>query len=186
MRSLSCRMAAASRCSSIPAARRARSAAVVTVRFEIRQHADLLERFVGHRVRFVDQHYHPRPSPKRNQGHFERVPRTDSPGQYPVGQGPARGLRIRHPCVTQAEAKRAVRDTEFHRTRTGTQKIRIGVAALAAGVVLGWGTTWSFRPVDQPSRPSPPQPRRARQLNPPLGPRKRRCPLFRAVSVRER
>src|SRR6267143_266665 len=33
-----------------------------------------------------------------NQGHFERVQRTDAPGQYPVGQGPARGLRIRHPC----------------------------------------------------------------------------------------
>ncbi len=43
-------------------------------------------------------------------------------------------------AVTQAEVKRAVRDTEFHRTRTGTQKIRIGVAALAAGLVLGWGT----------------------------------------------
>src|SRR4030088_3431400 len=29
-------------------------------------------------------------------------------------------------AVTQAEAKRAVRDTEFHRTRTGMQKIRMG------------------------------------------------------------
>src|SRR5438445_11747196 len=32
---------------------------LVTVRFEIRKQPDLLERFVGHRVRFVDQHYHP-------------------------------------------------------------------------------------------------------------------------------
>src|SRR6266571_2814219 len=44
-------------------------------------------------------------------------------------------------AVTQAEAKRAMRDTEFHRTRTGIQKkFQIGAAALAAGLVLGWGT----------------------------------------------
>ena len=43
-------------------------------------------------------------------------------------------------AVTQAEAKRAVRDTEFCRTRTGMQRIWIGAAALAAGLVLGWGT----------------------------------------------
>src|SRR6267378_5230340 len=35
-------------------------------------------------------------------------------------------------AVTEAEAKRAVRDTEFHRMRTGIQQIRIGAAALAA------------------------------------------------------
>jgi len=43
-------------------------------------------------------------------------------------------------AVTRAEAKRAVRDTEFYRTRTGMQRIWIGAAALAAGLVLGWGT----------------------------------------------
>src|SRR5260221_697262 len=43
-------------------------------------------------------------------------------------------------AVTQAEAKRAVRDTEFYRVRTGMQRIWIGAAALAAGLVLGWGT----------------------------------------------
>ncbi len=43
-------------------------------------------------------------------------------------------------AVTQAEAKRAVRDTEFYRMRTGMQRIWIGAAALAAGLVLGWGT----------------------------------------------
>ena len=41
--------------------------------------------------------------------------------------------------VTAAEVRRAVRDSEFYRTRSGAQKIRIGAAALAAGVLLGWG-----------------------------------------------
>jgi septal ring-binding cell division protein DamX len=36
--------------------------------------------------------------------------------------------------------RRAVRDSEFYRPRSGAQKIRIGAAALAAGLVLGWGT----------------------------------------------
>jgi type II secretory pathway predicted ATPase ExeA len=43
-------------------------------------------------------------------------------------------------AVTAAEVNRAVRDSEFYRPRTGAQKIRIGAAALAAGLVLGWGT----------------------------------------------
>jgi type II secretory pathway predicted ATPase ExeA len=43
--------------------------------------------------------------------------------------------------VTEAEVKRAVRDSEFHRKSTGMQKMGwIGAAALAAGLVLGWGT----------------------------------------------
>jgi len=41
-------------------------------------------------------------------------------------------------AVTAAEVKRAVRDSEFYRPRSGAQKIRIGAAALAAGLVLGW------------------------------------------------
>jgi len=43
-------------------------------------------------------------------------------------------------AVAAAEVKRAVRDSEFYRPRSGAQKIRIGAAALAAGLVLGWGT----------------------------------------------
>jgi type II secretory pathway predicted ATPase ExeA/septal ring-binding cell division protein DamX len=43
-------------------------------------------------------------------------------------------------AVTAAEVKRAVRDSEFYRTRSGAQRmIRIGAGALAAGLVLGWG-----------------------------------------------
>ncbi len=44
-------------------------------------------------------------------------------------------------AVTEAEAKRAVRDSEFYRIRTGMQKMWIGAAALAAGLALGWGVT---------------------------------------------
>jgi MSHA biogenesis protein MshM len=43
-------------------------------------------------------------------------------------------------AVTAREVKRAARDSEFYRARTGAQKIRIAAAALAAGLVLGWGT----------------------------------------------
>jgi len=43
-------------------------------------------------------------------------------------------------AVTAAEVKRAVRDSEFYRPRSRTQKIRIGAVALAVGLVLGWGT----------------------------------------------
>jgi type II secretory pathway predicted ATPase ExeA len=41
-------------------------------------------------------------------------------------------------AVTAAEVKRAVRDSEFYRAGGGAQKIRIGAAALAAGLILGW------------------------------------------------
>jgi len=44
-------------------------------------------------------------------------------------------------AVTRVEVKKAVRDSEFHRKWTGMQKMGwIGAAALAAGLVLGWGT----------------------------------------------
>jgi len=43
-------------------------------------------------------------------------------------------------AVTAAEVKRAVRDSEFYRAKSGAQKIRIGAAALAVGLVLGWAT----------------------------------------------
>src|SRR5882672_5806379 len=67
-------------------------------------------------------------------------------------------------AATAAEVKRAVRDTEFHRTRTGMQKIRIGAAALAAGLVLGWAThlllsagAASPRPQASLATPTPPR-----------------------------
>jgi type II secretory pathway predicted ATPase ExeA/septal ring-binding cell division protein DamX len=43
-------------------------------------------------------------------------------------------------AITAAEVKRAIRDSEFYRARSGAQKIRIGAAALAAGLTLGWAT----------------------------------------------
>src|SRR6267378_2552852 len=44
-------------------------------------------------------------------------------------------------AATEMEVKKAVRDSEFHRKWTGMQKMGwIGAAALAAGLVLGWGT----------------------------------------------
>jgi septal ring-binding cell division protein DamX len=44
-------------------------------------------------------------------------------------------------AVTEVEVKKAVRDSEFHRKWTGMQKMGwIGAAALAAGLVLGWGS----------------------------------------------
>jgi type II secretory pathway predicted ATPase ExeA len=43
-------------------------------------------------------------------------------------------------AVTAAEVRRAVRDSEFYRARSGPQRIRIGAAALIAGLILGWGT----------------------------------------------
>jgi septal ring-binding cell division protein DamX len=63
-------------------------------------------------------------------------------------------------AVTAAEVKRAVRDSEFYRARSGAQKIRIGAGALAAGLVLGWGTHVLLpagRPVSGPA-PSAPGP----------------------------
>lgn len=43
-------------------------------------------------------------------------------------------------AVTAAEVKRAIRDSEFYRAGGGAQKIRLGAAALAAGLILGWAT----------------------------------------------
>ena len=47
-------------------------------------------------------------------------------------------------AVTRAEARRAVRDTEFYRARTRMQRTWIGASALAAGLALGWGTHMLF------------------------------------------
>ena len=49
-------------------------------------------------------------------------------------------------AVTAAEVKRAVRDSEFYRPRSGAQKLRIAAAALAAGLVLGWATHMLLSP----------------------------------------
>jgi MSHA biogenesis protein MshM len=43
-------------------------------------------------------------------------------------------------AVTAVEVKRAIRDSEFSRAGGGTLKIRIGAAALAGGLILGWAT----------------------------------------------
>jgi MSHA biogenesis protein MshM len=43
-------------------------------------------------------------------------------------------------AVTASEVRRAVRDSEFYRARSGAQKIRIAAAALVAGLILGWAT----------------------------------------------
>ncbi|MGC2518781.1 MAG: AAA family ATPase [Burkholderiales bacterium] len=42
-------------------------------------------------------------------------------------------------AVTAAEAKRAIRDSEFYRPPRNLQKLWIGAGALAAGLALGWG-----------------------------------------------
>jgi type II secretory pathway predicted ATPase ExeA/septal ring-binding cell division protein DamX len=62
-------------------------------------------------------------------------------------------------AVTGAEVKKAVRDSEFYRARSGAQKIRLGAAALAAGLGIGWAThllLGTASPQPQPSRAVPP------------------------------
>src|SRR5262245_26790870 len=68
-------------------------------------------------------------------------------------------------AVTAAEVRRAVRDSEFYRARSGAQKLRVGAAALAAGLVLGWGTHLLLSPASPalkqasaPPAPAAPRP----------------------------
>ena len=85
-------------------------------------------------------------------------------------------------AVTQAEAKRAVRDTEFYRTRTSTQRIWIGASALAAGLALGWGTHTLLSPA-RPSIVSVPPPAAASTAaEAPAGPAKAAMPLISGMS----
>jgi MSHA biogenesis protein MshM len=58
-------------------------------------------------------------------------------------------------AVTDVEAKKAVRDSEFHRMRLGQRKVRIGAAALVTGLVLGWGIHMLL-PVEQRASGSAP------------------------------
>jgi type II secretory pathway predicted ATPase ExeA len=44
-------------------------------------------------------------------------------------------------AVTEKEVKKAARDSEFYRAKTGLQKLWVGAAALAVGLALGWGAT---------------------------------------------
>ncbi|HYS51831.1 MAG TPA: AAA family ATPase [Burkholderiales bacterium] len=85
-------------------------------------------------------------------------------------------------AVTQAEAKRAVRDTEFYRTRTSMQRIWIGATALAAGLALGWGTHTLL----SPARPSivsvPPPAATSTAAEAPAGPAKAAMPLVSGLS----
>src|SRR5712664_647753 len=85
-------------------------------------------------------------------------------------------------AVTEAEAKRAVRDTEFHRTRTGTQTIRIGAAALTAGVVLGWGTHMVLSAGRSAIAPSPPPATASPAAEPPARPAKAAMPIVSGLS----
>ncbi|HTQ75782.1 MAG TPA: AAA family ATPase [Burkholderiales bacterium] len=57
-------------------------------------------------------------------------------------------------AITAAEVKRAVRDSEFYRAKSGAKKLGIGAAALAAGLVLGWAMHVLFAPA---AAPRPPQ-----------------------------
>ena len=68
-------------------------------------------------------------------------------------------------AVTAAEVRRAVRDSEFYRARSATQKIRVGAVALAAGLILGWATHMLL------SRGEAPRPQAAASLPPPASPR---------------
>jgi len=86
-------------------------------------------------------------------------------------------------AVTQAEARRAVRDTEFYRARTSPQRIWIGAIALAAGLALGWGTHMllpAARP-DMASGPPSAAPSTAAQT--PAQPAKAAMPLVSGLSL---
>src|SRR6266581_4623075 len=86
-------------------------------------------------------------------------------------------------AVTQVEARRAVRDTEFHRTRTGMQKIRIGAAALAAGVVLGWGTHMVLSAGRSAIAPGPPPAAASTAADPAARPAKAAMPVVSRLSA---
>jgi MSHA biogenesis protein MshM len=60
-------------------------------------------------------------------------------------------------AVSPAEVRRAVRDAEFTRSPGKAQKTRIAAAALAAGLVLGWGIH-VLLPAGSPAAPSFPPP----------------------------
>jgi type II secretory pathway predicted ATPase ExeA len=89
--------------------------------------------------------------------------------------------------VTETEVKRAVRDTEFYRRRFSLHKTWIGAGALAAGLVIGWGTqvllSTGERAVASGSAPAPVTAPRAPPGN--SGARVDLAPRAPAVSVRE-
>src|SRR5215467_885691 len=74
-------------------------------------------------------------------------------------------------AVTAAEVRRAVRDSEFYRARSGAQKIRIGAAALVAGLILGWAThmllaAGEASPAPQAARTQTPRPEPRAEIAP--------------------
>ena len=86
-------------------------------------------------------------------------------------------------AVTQAEATRAVRDTEFYRARKGMQRVWIGATALAAGLALGWGTHTLLSPA-RPSIVSVPPPAAASTaVQAPAQPAKAAMPLVSGLSL---
>jgi type II secretory pathway predicted ATPase ExeA len=85
-------------------------------------------------------------------------------------------------AVTQAEAKRAVRDTEFYRTRTGMHRVWIGATALAAGLALGWGTHTLLSPARPGIVSVPPPAAASTAAEAPAGPAKAAMPFVSGVS----
>ena len=69
-------------------------------------------------------------------------------------------------AITEAEVKRAVRDSEFHRPRRNLHRLGIGAGALVAGVALGLAAHRLFFPVatDAPAAPVAPAARAAAPL----------------------
>jgi type II secretory pathway predicted ATPase ExeA len=58
-------------------------------------------------------------------------------------------------AVTEAEVKRAVRDSQFYRAKINPQKMWFGASTLAAGLILGWAMH-ALYPLDGGTAQSPP------------------------------
>jgi MSHA biogenesis protein MshM len=86
-------------------------------------------------------------------------------------------------AVTQAEAQRAVRDTEFYRTRTGMQRVWIGATALAAGLAIGWGTRMLLSPARPSITPGPPPTAASTATETAVPPAKAAMPLVSGLSL---
>src|SRR5438445_4661077 len=143
------------------------------VRSDIENYIDFRMRAAGYRGPKIFNRRAIKVISSASQGLTRRVNiLSDKACSRPSHPAPMRSPRLRQkgPCATPSFIERGPACR-----RSGSARLRSPQALCSDGE-----HTWSFRPVDRPSRPSPHQPRRARQLNPPLGPRKRRCPLFRA------
>jgi len=86
-------------------------------------------------------------------------------------------------AVTQAEARRAVRDTEFYRARTGMQRVWIGATALTAGLALGWGTHMLLSAPRPSAASGPPPGAPSTAAETPAQPAKAAMPLVSGLSL---